>query len=196
MEYCMQNLCTFKNLFMTLEGAFEIRPFMSTCSFLKDWSTVLNRWNYFSMKIVNQECSYFSPRMNGGEIIRTGLKLLSSLRIQFPGNYWESKTQWCGSGLYTCSRYISKPSHPFIHSCDLKLLLKCLEDTLFTHFSYFCVEGVDGLPFVIEEKGTGHRWHSRRCQVCTLWRVAGGVMHTKKLLCCLCWGGFPCCWCV
>lgn len=32
----MQNLHMFKNLLITLEGAFEIRPFMSTCSFLKD----------------------------------------------------------------------------------------------------------------------------------------------------------------
>lgn len=68
----MQNLRMFKNLFMTLEGAFEIRPFKSTCSFLKDRSTLLNQWNSFSVKIFNQEYSYFPPHMNRGEIIRAG----------------------------------------------------------------------------------------------------------------------------
>lgn len=55
-EYLMQNLGMFKNLFMTLEGSFEIRPSLSTCSLLKDWSTLWNQWNPFTMKVFNQEC--------------------------------------------------------------------------------------------------------------------------------------------
>lgn len=89
----MQNLHVFKNLLMILVSAFEIRPFMSTCSFLKGCSTLLHQWNSSSMKIFNEECSCFSPHMNRDGMIRTGLKLLNSLRTLFPGNHWESKIQ-------------------------------------------------------------------------------------------------------
>ena len=62
-----------------------------------------------------------------------------------------------GPGLYICGIHISEAPHPSIHTYDLKLLLRCLEETLFTPLSHFCVEEGDELLFVIEEKGTEYR---------------------------------------
>lgn len=47
--------------------------------------------NSSSVKIFDEECSYFSPHVNRGGMIRTGLTLLSSLRTLFPGNTGKAK---------------------------------------------------------------------------------------------------------